>query len=149
MNDVNMNNPAPSKDQNVLSFMVQLVQERYGDDTEIGFLNQEADRLYDLFGNNLVSYFEPMLNEQQKTQFDQMVKQGNNQEALLAFLVQAIPDLENKIMQILIAFRNAYLMEGQMAARQMQQPGGPAIPGGVQPVAPQTNPVPPSAPVMP
>lgn len=119
MNDVN--NINQNKDQNVLSFMVQLVQERYGDDTEMNFLNQESERLYDLFGNNLVSYFEPMLSDQQKIQFDQMVKQGGNQENLLSFLVQAIPDLENRIMQVLIAFRNAYLTEGQMQAGQPQQ----------------------------
>ena len=105
MNDVNNE----SKDQNVLSFMMQLVQEKYGDDTEINFLNQESNRLYDLFGNNLVRYFEPMLNENQKAQFDNMVKEQTNQEALLAFLIQAIPDLEDKIMQVLVSFRDQYL----------------------------------------
>jgi hypothetical protein len=105
MNDINNEN----KDQNVLSFMMQLVQEKYGDDIEIDFLNQESNRLYDLFGNNLVRYFEPMLNENQKEQFDKMVKDQVNQEDLLAFLVQAIPDLENKIMQVLVSFRNQYL----------------------------------------
>lgn len=105
MTDVNNEN----KDQNVLSFMMQLVQEKYGDDIEINFLNQESNRLYDLFGNNLVRYFEPMLNENQKTEFDRMVKEQTNQEALLAFLIQAIPDLEDKIMQVLVSFRNQYL----------------------------------------
>ncbi len=105
MDDVNNQN----KDQNVLSFMMQLVQEKYGDDTALDFLNQESNRLYDLFGNNLVRYFEPMLNEDQKSQFDKMVKDQTSQEALLAFLIQAIPDLENKIMQVLVAFRNQYL----------------------------------------
>ena len=105
MTDVNNEN----KDQNVLSFMMQLVQEKYGDDIEINFLNQESNRLYDLFGNNLVRYFEPMLNENQKGEFDRMVKEQTNQEALLAFLIQAIPDLEDKIMQVLVSFRNQYL----------------------------------------
>ena len=105
MNDVTTEN----KDQNVLSFMMQLVQEKYSDDIEINFLNQESNRLYDLFGNNLVRYFEPMLNEDQKAQFDRMVKDKTNQEALLAFLIQAIPDLEDKIMQVLVSFRNQYL----------------------------------------
>jgi hypothetical protein len=105
MNDVNNE----TKDQNVLSFMMQLVQEKFGDDIEIDFLNQESNRLYDLFGNNLVRYFEPMLDENQKEQFDKMVKDQTNQESLLAFLVQAIPDLENKIMQVLVSFRNQYL----------------------------------------
>ena len=106
MTDVNSNNV---KDQNVLSFMMQLVQEKYGDDVEIGFLNQEAGRLYELFGNNLVQYFEPMLTVEQKTQFDELVKKQTNQDALLSFLIQAIPDLENRIMQVLVAFRNQYL----------------------------------------
>ena len=53
MTDVNNEN----KDQNVLSFMMQLVQEKYSDDSESNFLNQESNRLYDLFGNNLVRYF--------------------------------------------------------------------------------------------
>jgi len=105
MNDVNNEN----KDQNVLSFMMQLVQEKYGDDIEIDFLNQESNKLYDLFGNNLVRYFEPMLDETQKEQFDKMVKEQTNQDALLAFLIQAIPDLENKIMQVLVSFRSQYL----------------------------------------
>lgn len=105
MTEVNNEN----KDQNVLSFMMQLVQEKYGDDIEINFLNQESNRLYDLFGNNLVRYFEPMLNENQKGEFDRMVKEQTNQEALLAFLIQAIPDLEDKIMQVLVSFRNQYL----------------------------------------
>lgn len=116
MNDVN--GAQTNKDQNVLSFMVQLVQERYGDDTEMNFLNQEADRLYDIFGNNLVAYFEPMLSDEQKVQFDQMVKQGGDQEKLLSFLVQSIPDLETRIMQVLIAFRNAYLSEPQSQINQ-------------------------------
>jgi len=106
MNDVNNNNV---KDQNVLSFMMQLVQEKHGDDVEIQFLNQEADRLYDMFGNNLVQYFEPMLSSEQKTQFDELVKKNTGQDALLAFLIQAIPDLETRIMGVLVNFRNQYL----------------------------------------
>ncbi|HLD03152.1 MAG TPA: hypothetical protein VJC17_00065 [Candidatus Dojkabacteria bacterium] len=106
---VNSNPVDQPKDQNVLSFMVQLVQEKHGDDVEAEFINQEANRLYDQFGDNLVSYFEPMLTEQQKKEFDQLVSAGSNQEQLLNFLIQAIPDLEMKIMQILVSFRANYL----------------------------------------
>jgi translation initiation factor 2 alpha subunit (eIF-2alpha) len=117
MDDVNTQQTSTadqsSRDQNVFSFMLQLVQERYGDDTDLEFQNREAERLYDLFGNNLVSYFEPMLSEEQKKQFDQLYKQGGNNESLLGFLTQAIPDLEMKIMQVLVSFRNAYLTEGR------------------------------------
>lgn len=122
MDDVNTqqtsNADQSSRDQNVFSFMLQLVQERYGDDTDLEFQNREAERLYDLFGNNLVSYFEPMLSEDQKKQFDQLYKQGGNNESLLGFLTQAIPDLEMKIMQVLVSFRNAYLTEGRSVQQQ-------------------------------
>lgn len=107
-----MNNPQPTnmpKDQNVLSFMMQLVQERYGDEIEIEFLNQEADRLYDEFGNNLVNYFEPMLSEEQKQSFDQLVASSSDQEKLLEFLIANIPNLEQQILQVLVDFRAAYL----------------------------------------
>jgi len=107
-----MNNPQPStmpKDQNVLSFMMQLVQERYGDEIEIEFLNQEADRLYDEFGNNLVNYFEPMLSEEQKLSFDQLVATSPDQEKLLEFLITNIPNLEQQILQVLVDFRASYL----------------------------------------
>lgn len=107
-----MNNPQPStmpKDQNVLSFMMQLVQERYGDEIEIEFLNQEADRLYDEFGNNLVNYFEPMLSEEQKLSFDQLVATSPDQEKLLEFLIANIPNLEQQILQVLVDFRASYL----------------------------------------
>ena len=129
-----MVNPNPAdqpKDQNVLSFMVQLVQEKHGDDVEAEFINQEANRLYDMFGDNLVSYFEPMLTEQQKKEFDQLVSAGSNQEQLLNFLIQAIPDLEMKIMQILVTFRANYLG--------IQLPNVPA--GTASPLPSQPGPV--------
>ena len=97
------------KDQNVLTFMMSLVQEKYGDDVDMGFLNTESNRLYDLFGDQLVTYFEPMLTDEQKKDFDQLVNQQSNQDQLLNFLIQAIPDLENKILQVLVAFKTEYL----------------------------------------
>ena len=97
------------KDQNVLTFMMSLVQEKYGDDVDINFLTGESNRLYDLFGDQLVTYFEPMLSDDQKKDFDQLVNQQSNQDQLLNFLIQAIPDLENKILQVLVAFKTEYL----------------------------------------
>lgn len=111
-----MNNPQNAnmpKDQNVLSFMMQLVQEKYGDEIDIEFLNQESDRLYDMFGNNLVDYFEPMLSEEQKMQFDQLVATSPEQEKLLEFLISNIPNLEQQILQVLVNFRNEYLSSPQ------------------------------------
>lgn len=100
-----------TKDQNVLSFMMQLVQLKHGEETDIDFLNQEANRLYDIFGDNLVDYFEPMLTEDQKVEFDKLVDQGSDQDGLLNFLIQSIPNLENQIMNILVEFRNKYMSD--------------------------------------
>lgn len=101
--------PAAPKDQNVVSFMMQLVQEKYGDEVDGNFLTQESDRLYDIFGNSLVDYFEPMLSEDQKSQFDGLVANSAKQEELLEFLVNNIPNLEQQILQVLVDFRNDYL----------------------------------------
>ncbi|KXK09595.1 MAG: hypothetical protein QY330_02025 [Candidatus Dojkabacteria bacterium] len=106
----NSNNSDP-KDQNVLSFMMQLVQEKHGDDIDMDFLNQESSRLYDIFGDNLVDYFEPMLTAEQKGEFDKLVEKGAAQDGLLNYLVESIPDLENQILQVLVQFRNDYLQK--------------------------------------
>lgn len=100
---------AMPKDPNVFSFMIQLVQERYGPTATPEFLEQEANRLYELFGDKLVGYFEPMLSEEQKQQFDGMVQQGQNQDELLNFLIGAISNLEEQIMNVLNQFKADYL----------------------------------------
>lgn len=100
-----------SKDQNVLSFMMQLVQEKHGDDTGMEFLNTESERLYNTFGDNLVKYFEPQLSEEQKTKFDELISSAQSQDKMLEFLLDAIPNLEEQIMDVLIKFREDYLKE--------------------------------------
>jgi hypothetical protein len=97
------------KDQNVLTFMMDLVQQKHGDDIEIDFLNSEADKLYNQFGDMLVSYFEPMLTEEQKQQFDQLIESNADQEQVLEFLMSSITELDLKIQQVLLSFRNSYL----------------------------------------
>jgi hypothetical protein len=108
-------NPTPTtpqpRDQNVLSFMMQLVQEKHGDEIDINFLNTEADKLYMEFGDKLVSYFEPQLSEEQKKKFDELIAKGKGQDEMLNFLVDSIPDLEEQIMQVLIEYRATYLGE--------------------------------------
>ena len=99
------------KDPNVLSFMMQLVQLKYGDEVDGQFLENESNRLYDNFGDNLVSYFEPMLTDEQKNQFNSMTENNTPQEKVLEFLMTAIPQLDQKIQQVLIAFRDDYLTQ--------------------------------------
>ena len=97
------------KDPNVLAFMMQIVQEKHGDNIDSKFLDEEANRLYDEFGDNLVNYFEPMLSVEQKQEFDQLVAQGSKQDVLLDFLIGAIENLEQKIIGVLGQFKNKYM----------------------------------------
>jgi len=97
------------KDQNVYSFMMQVIQEKYGDEVEIDVLNSEADRLYELFGDILLSYFEPQLSPEQKEQFDQLISTNANQDQLLNFLIENIGNLEEQIVQALVNFRIDYI----------------------------------------
>jgi len=97
------------KDPNVMSFMMQMVQEKHGDSVDSKFLEEESSKLYDEFGDRLVSYFEPMLTEEQKTDFDKLVGQNSGQDKLLEFLVGAIENLEQRILETLMQFKNEYV----------------------------------------
>jgi len=97
------------KDPNVMTFMMQIVQQKYGNEVESKFLEEEANKLYDEFGDKLVNYFEPMLTEEQRTQFDKLVQEGADQNKLLEFLIASIENLEQKILDILNQFKNDYL----------------------------------------
>lgn len=97
------------KDPNVMTFMMQIVQEKHGDAVDSTFLEEESNRLYDDFGDRLVGYFEPMLSEDQRSQFDALVQQGVDQNKLLEFLVGAIDNLEQRILDVLMQFKNEYL----------------------------------------
>lgn len=102
---------AQPKDQNVYSFMMQLVQEKHGDDVESEFLETEAERLYIEFGESLLSHFEPMLDEGQKQEFDKLVEDQVTQDVILAFLTSNIENLEQKILDVLMSFREKYMAE--------------------------------------
>lgn len=103
--------PNEPKDPNVYSFMMQLVQEKHGDDVDPEFLNTEAERLYLEFGDNLLGHFEPMLSEEQKAQFDELVGREAPQEDIMVFLTSSISNLEEKILDVLEAYRKNYLSE--------------------------------------
>jgi hypothetical protein len=113
--DQNQNNQAmqggQAKDPNVYSFMLQMVQEKNGDEVDNEFLNTEAERLYLEFGDKLVESFEPLLSDEQRTQFDQMVEQGATQDAILNFLTTNIQNLEQKILDVLMLFKQQYVAE--------------------------------------
>ncbi len=103
--------PNEPKDANVYSFMMQIVQEKHGDDASVELLNTEAERLYIEFGDLLVDSFEPLLTVEQKVQFDTLVSQEVDQETILAFLTDSIDNLEQRILDTLMKFRDNYLSE--------------------------------------
>ncbi len=111
--DEQSNNQNPGnldeRDQNVYSFMLQLVQEKHGDEVDFEFLESESNRLYDVFGDSLLNYFEPQLTEEQKKQFDQLIENNENQDILMNYLIENIKDIEQQIIQVLVAFRTDYV----------------------------------------
>lgn len=102
-------NQTEEKDANVMQFMQQLVQEKHGNQVELAFLESEADKLYNEFGENLVAHFEPMLTDAQKMEFDKIVKEGSDKDSMLTFLMDSIPNLEEKIIRVLLEFKDEYL----------------------------------------
>ncbi len=97
------------KDENVMTFMMGLVQEKHGDDVDANFLKVEADRLYMEFGERLVSYFEPMLTDDQKEEFDNLVESASSQDVILEFLTRSIDNLEGQIINVLMQFKTDYI----------------------------------------
>lgn len=97
------------RDPNVMTFMMQMIQEKHGDNVDSKFLEEEANKLYDDFGDRLVSYFEPMLTDEQRAQFDQLVSGGSDQEKLLEFLIGSIENLEQRILETLTQFKDEYM----------------------------------------
>lgn len=104
------------KDLNVYGFMMQMVQEKHGD-VDADSLDQEAAQLYELFGDVLLSYFEPQLPAEQKAQFDQLIAAEESSDNLMQFLVENISDLEQQILQVLVNFRSDYLADKLSAAQ--------------------------------
>jgi len=89
--------------------MMQLVQEKHGAEVKEKFLNGEATRLYNLYGDTLLDYFEPLLTGDQAKEFDQLVKNEEGQDLLISYLSNNIPNLEDQILKTLAAFRGSYL----------------------------------------
>ncbi len=97
------------KDPNVFTYMMQLVQQKYGDDVDSGFLEKNANDLYDKFAEELVSYFSPILSPEQKKSFDSMLENNVPEEKMVAYLFSIVDDVEGHIKQILDSFKDTYL----------------------------------------
>jgi len=102
------------KDPNVFSFMMEMVQKKHGDEVSADFLTVEANRLYDGFGDALVDFFEPLMTDEQKHEFDRIVENGGDQNPVLEFLMRSIPSLDDKIKKVLVLYRNTYLKDSNI-----------------------------------
>ncbi len=96
-------------DPTVFTFMMELVQKKHGNDLDSKFLQEEAMRLYNEFGDKLVEQFEPMLTDEQKSQFDELVRNGADQDKLLEFIIGAIPNIEDRLQDALFRFKDDYM----------------------------------------
>ena len=95
--------------ESVMNFIKQIVREKYGNQAEVHFVNQEVSKIYNEFGNNLVAYFKPMISDQEKLKLDKLINQSVDHEVFLAFLMDSIVNFEQKIVKFLIKFRENYI----------------------------------------
>lgn len=100
------------RDPNILNYMADVVREKNkGTAVTEQFVADEANKLYDQFGESLVDTFEKMLNEEQIKKFDEMLEAGATQNQLLEYMMGCIPDLTAKIEESLLKFREKYMMK--------------------------------------
>lgn len=98
------------RDPQIMEELRELVRFKHGRGSEATFVEQESTRLYDLFSEQLISFFEPMISEEKKAEFDNLSSQpGVNQETLMGFLIETIPDLQNQVLQALHEFEANYI----------------------------------------
>lgn len=102
-------NASIPQNEKVMYFIKQMVQKKYGSDISQDFLNTEAEKLYNKFSEDIVSYFKPFISGEHKEDLDNLINKSGNEESVLAFLMDSIDNFEQKIVQVLLNFRNSYL----------------------------------------
>ena len=93
------------KNESVMGFMKQIVQEKYGDTIDANFREQEVNRIYDEFVDKLVNHFKPMVSEKGKEESAKLNGQSVDQNMLLGLLMDSVENLEQKIVSFLKIFR--------------------------------------------
>lgn len=99
------------RDDRVMNFIKQMVQEKYGSSMSEDNLIKEVEMLYEMFTENLVSYFKPYISEEDSNRLDDLLKKTTDKDTVLAFLMESIENFEQKIVQVLVDFRNSYLKD--------------------------------------
>ena len=77
-------------------------------------LIKEAEMLYEMFTENLVSYFEPYVSEEDSNRLDDLLKKSTDKDTILTFLMESIDNFEQKIVRVLVDFRNSYLKDNNV-----------------------------------
>ena len=96
------------RNEAVMDFMRQTVKEKYGENGEVDFLDQEANKIYTEFENSIFDHFKPMLSPDQQVELDKITNEQADQATLLTFLMQSINNFELNIFQFLVDFRKKY-----------------------------------------
>jgi len=99
------------RDNSVMNFIKQMIGEKYGPNMSEDNLSKETEMLYDMFTENIVTYFKPYISEEANSRLDDLLKQSTDKDAILTFLMESIDNFEQKIVQMLVEFRNTYLKD--------------------------------------
>lgn len=97
------------RDDRVMNFIKQMVREKYGPSMSEDNLTKDAEMLYEMFTENLVSYFKPYVSEEANNRLDNLLKKSTDKDTVLAFLMESVDNFEQKIVQVLMDFRSSYL----------------------------------------
>lgn len=98
------------RDPAIVAYMSDAVREKNkGKQITEDFVQTEANKLYDDFGENLINTFERMLEKEQIDKFNEMLEGGATQNQLLEYTMGCIPNLEKRIEEVLLTFREKYI----------------------------------------
>ena len=96
------------QDSYVQSFLTQMVQERYGDDVELEFIETEVERLHMDLGDKLIKHFEPLLDSSSQAEFERLLGADSDMDTVIQFLFGSIDDLQPKIFDFLDKYKTDY-----------------------------------------
>ncbi len=92
----------------VINFIKQAVVKKHGDQ-DSNFVNQETQRVYNDFGNNLLEHFSSLLSKEQSTELESLIKKTKSQKVVLGYLMESIDNFEQKIIEYLMGYVENYL----------------------------------------
>lgn len=92
----------------VFKFLQQAVITRHGVEKNRDFISLETNRIYDDFGSGILDHFKPMIKEDKQKQLN-LIVESQQQETILAFLMESIDNFEQKIIEYLMEYKEKYI----------------------------------------